>query len=319
MRKGEALSILEIPSGSIGSNTYDSAYITKAYRIASLKYHPDKNENSPESTAKFQQINEAYQYLMSKTTTITTTTTTDLPSSSSSSYHDIFVFFIRAMFNRNGPQSQSVNVNSDDIEAALMHIISSNYDKLLHTLDKSTAVTVYEFMREYADILHLPSDALEKMFKIVSDKMKSDNVIILNPTLTDVFQKKVYDLEYDSKRFTVPLWHNEIYYKLDNDADLVVRCNISDMPEYMYIDENNHITINIRTSVQKLLDTGSVTVCIPVSPEPLSITIPCHELVVMKNVQVYKCPDPIGIPRINTRNPLDDTIMAGVNVCIELY
>ncbi len=312
MRKADALSILEIPTdGSNGSNTYDSAYITKAYRIASLKYHPDKNENSPESTAKFQQINEAYQYLMSNTNTITSIT--DVPSSSS--YHDIFVFFIRAMFNRSGP----VNVNSDDIEAALMHIISSNYDKLLHTLDKSTAIAVYEFMREYADILHLPSDALEKMFKIVSDKMKSDNVIILNPTLADVFQKKVYELEYESKHFTVPLWHNEIYYKLDNDADLVVRCNISDVPEYMYIDENNHITINIRTSIQKLLDTGSVTVCIPLSPDPLSITIPCHELIVVKNVQVYQCPDPIGIPRINTRKPLDDTIMAGINVCIELY
>ena len=307
MHKVEALSILEIPT----TGSYDSAYITKAYRIASLKYHPDKNENSPESTAKFQQINEAYQYLMSKTTTATT----ELPSSSS--YHDIFVFFIRAMFNRSG--IQPVNVNSDDIEAALMHIISSNYDKLLHTLDKSTAVAVYEFMREYADILHLPSDALEKMFKIVSDKMKSDNVIILNPTLTDVFQKKVYELEYESKHFTVPLWHNEIYYKLDNDADLVVRCNISDVPEYMYIDENNHITINIRTSIQKLLDTGSVTVCIPLSPDPLSITIPCHELIVVKNVQVYQCPDPIGIPRINTRKPLDDTIMAGINVCVELY
>ena len=309
MHKVEALSILEIPTD--GSNTYDSAYITKAYRIASLKYHPDKNENSLESTAKFQQINEAYQYLMSKTTTATT----DLPSSSS--YHDIFVFFIRAMFNRSG--IHPVNVNSDDIEAALMHIISSNYDKLLHTLDKSTAVAVYEFMREYADILHLPSDALEKMFKIVSDKMKSDNVIILNPTLTDLFQKKVYELEYESKHFPVPLWHNEIYYKLDNDADLVVRCNISDVPEYIYIDENNHITINIRTSIQKLLDTGSVTVCIPLSPDPLSITIPCHELIVVKNVQVYQCPDPIGIPRINTRKPLDDTIMAGINVCVELY
>ena len=311
MHKVEALSILEIPTDGSNTNTYDSAYITKAYRIASLKYHPDKNENSPESTAKFQQINEAYQYLLSKTTS----TTTELPSSSS--YHDIFVFFIRAMFNRSG--IHPVNVNSDDIEAALMHIISSNYDKLLHTLDKSTAIAVYEFMREYADILHLPSDALEKMFKIVSDKMKSDNVIILNPTLTDVFHKKVYELEYESKNFTVPLWHNEIYYKLDNDADLVVRCNISDVPEYMYIDENNHITINIRTSIQKLLDTGSVTVCIPLSPDPLSITIPCHELMVVKNIQVYQCPDPIGIPRINTRKPLDDTILAGINVCVELY
>jgi DnaJ-class molecular chaperone len=34
--------------------------IKKAYRKLSLQYHPDRNNNSPESTAKFQSISEAY-------------------------------------------------------------------------------------------------------------------------------------------------------------------------------------------------------------------------------------------------------------------
>ena len=48
MRKLEALTILGINPDS----EYDIPQITKAYRIASLKHHPDKNENSNEFTCK---------------------------------------------------------------------------------------------------------------------------------------------------------------------------------------------------------------------------------------------------------------------------
>jgi hypothetical protein len=306
MNKKEALQLLGLDI-LVDVNT-----VTKAYRVESLKHHPDKNENSPESTARFQKINEAYTYLLSKTKT--NPSPSPFTSSQSNSYHELFIFFIRSMFKDN------TGIQASDIETALVHIISSNYDKLLKTLDKTTAVSVYEFMHEYADVLHLPSETLERMFQIVSEKMRSDNVVLLNPTLSDVFHKKIYDLEYESKHFTVPLWHNEIYYRLDDASDLVVRCNICDVPEYMYIDENNHITISVCTSIQKMLDTGSVTVCIPLTnDESISINVPSSDLVVTKKAQVYNCPDPIGIPKINIRNPLDATALAGISVCIELY
>lgn len=313
MHKKEALQLLGLDSTK--SSIHDINTITKAYRVESLKHHPDKNENSPESTARFQKINEAYTYLVSKTCNASTTSSFASASQFSSSYHDLFIFFIRSMFDK-----EKNGIASSDIEAALVHIISSNYDKLLKTLDKATAISVYEFMHEYAEILHLPTESLERMFQIVSEKMRSDNVVLLNPSLSDVFHKKIYDLEYESKHFTVPLWHNEMYYRLDDVCDLVVRCNICDVPEYMYIDENNHITISVRTAVQKLLETGSVTVCIPfVNDESINITVPSSDLMVTKKSQVYKCPDPIGIPKINTRNPFDVSVLAGISVCIELY
>lgn len=50
-------SILEIPE------TASSDEIKKSYRRLSMMYHPDKNKNNPDATAKFQKISEAYEVL----------------------------------------------------------------------------------------------------------------------------------------------------------------------------------------------------------------------------------------------------------------
>ena len=49
--------ILELPETS----SIDE--IKKSYRRLSMLYHPDKNKNNPDSTAKFQKISEAYETL----------------------------------------------------------------------------------------------------------------------------------------------------------------------------------------------------------------------------------------------------------------
>ena len=45
------------------SETAGQEDIKKAYRKLSLQYHPDRNNNSPESTAKFQAISSAYDVI----------------------------------------------------------------------------------------------------------------------------------------------------------------------------------------------------------------------------------------------------------------
>ena len=45
------------------SSTATPEDIKKAFRAASLKYHPDKNPNNPEALAKFQAVSEAYSIL----------------------------------------------------------------------------------------------------------------------------------------------------------------------------------------------------------------------------------------------------------------
>ena len=45
------------------SETASQEDIKKAYRKLSLQYHPDRNNNSPESTLKFQNISSAYEVI----------------------------------------------------------------------------------------------------------------------------------------------------------------------------------------------------------------------------------------------------------------
>jgi hypothetical protein len=88
----------------------------------------------------------------------------------------------------------------------------------------------------------------------------------------------------------------------------------------MYIDENNHIILSIRTSIQKILDAASISVSVPVSEtETINLTVPAHELRVTKTPQLYNCRDSVGLPKINTRNLLDSSATAGISIQIELY
>ena len=63
MNHTEAFEILEIDLRVISPNDITLEYLKKQYRRLALKNHPDKNNNSVESNARFKQINEAYDYL----------------------------------------------------------------------------------------------------------------------------------------------------------------------------------------------------------------------------------------------------------------
>ena len=43
---------------------FSLAELNKRYRILALQMHPDKNGNSPEATAAFQELNTAYNLLL---------------------------------------------------------------------------------------------------------------------------------------------------------------------------------------------------------------------------------------------------------------
>ena len=102
--------------------------------------------------------------------------------------------------------------------------------------------------------------------------------------------------------------------------ELIVKCVIEDLPEHIFIDEHNNMTINVRTSVQRALDAGEISVSVP-STGSLDFKVPAASLAIMRGAQTYVCPATTltGIPQINTRQILDASRFARVEVCIELY
>lgn len=59
LRHAKDYETLEIKPGT------SKADIRKAYRALAVKWHPDKNPNNPDAHAKFQEIQQAYDRLMS--------------------------------------------------------------------------------------------------------------------------------------------------------------------------------------------------------------------------------------------------------------
>ena len=58
-----ALEILEIDMNEKNYNDINLAYLKKHYHKLALQNHPDKNGNTEESKKKFQNINEAYNFV----------------------------------------------------------------------------------------------------------------------------------------------------------------------------------------------------------------------------------------------------------------
>ena len=209
--------------------------IKKQYHRLALQYHPDKNDNSPESTEKFKQINEAYNYLK---------TTTDHPQykeqpMASTTYADLLGLFIQSIISRSNNEP-FINV----VKSILFSSCSQLTMQIFENCDKSIVVEVYEFICKYRHVLHVSSDTIEELKNIVIEKCKNDQIYILNPTLKDLFEGNIYKLAIDEKVYYVPLWNAETYFDVGDGSEIVARC-VPELPNNICIDENNNVCVSV--------------------------------------------------------------------------
>jgi hypothetical protein len=238
----DELDILEIELTML-----DQEYIKKQYRKLALKWHPDKN-NQPNANAKFQNINEAYDYLSNELKLLNNTeySNTSQPFVSSFDYKeskiyiDILSNFILSL----------IKGSYNDIILNIIKEISLGYDvitltyltKKLEVLDKQTSIDLYQLLYRYKDILYINNDILELVSLIINDKYKNDRVFILKPNLKDIIEHNIYKLYVDDELYIIPLWHNELYFDSPDGSEIIVLCQPK-LPTNMIIDENNNIYV----------------------------------------------------------------------------
>lgn len=212
--------------------------IKKQYRKLILKNHPDKNGNSKESCEKFKQIQEAYEHLQQERQ-FEKEVDFDFEASTHD-YETLLKRFITSL------------LQSEKMEGFLSYIVDMVIGckkmtwKWLEAMDKESALSLYHFLSKHKQTLFLSSETLEQIKEMVLNKYADDDIYLLNPSLDDLLENRIYKLQVGEKIYYVPLWHDEVYFDFEEDAnkEIIVQC-IPELPEHISINENQDIVVHV--------------------------------------------------------------------------
>jgi len=319
--------------GILPNKKYTLDELKKKYRIAALKYHPDKNVNSQEeSTTKFKEINEAYLFLYGKYNNDKCECSNgnhgcdderdderddEHEHEHEYGYSQLFSKFINSLMNKfSKTQIAALHI----IIPILMNKCETLTSAMFNHMDRESLLFIHHLIVKYYAILEISSERLTGIHQIIKKKLQENDIIIIQPTISELFDKNnIQVVEHEKKIYYVPLWHTEIYYNLnsfDENVDpqlkreLIVKC-IPNLPDHIYIDEINNIYIDVRTRVETLFNQTKLTVAVT---ESISFDIPVDtlEFKTHQTITLKKC----GIPMINTENMYD--VSERMNVVIHL-
>ena len=282
MNMSQAFDILEIDLRTITLTNLTHEYIKKKYHKLALINHPDKNGN----TEKFQQINEAYEYLSKELKDLGQCSSEPVfvSSSTNTNTNKRYIYLLSVFIG-----SIITGDFKEIIKSVIKEIVTYNKDvsleMLFDELDKDSALEVYSFICKYKYILYISNETLEFVSLLIKRKYKNDRVFILNPSIGDLVDNNIFKLYVDDQLYLVPLWHNELYFDSLN-GDIIVLCN-PELPENMTIDEDNNIHVSIVIECIKLLDLIKGDGFVSLLIGERSFSIPLHNLCIKKE-QTYR-------------------------------
>ena len=301
-----ALEILEIDMSEKKYSDINLEYLKKQYHKLALQNHPDKNGNTSDSKAKFQVINEAYEYLKREINF-----NEQGEKSTSTVYIDILQSFLSEIF--------AGKYNDKFYEIIKKIIVKKIPNKLFKELNKEMAFDIYSFLSKYKNILHINQDILDNLIEIVQKKYEDVmEYYKLNPSIDDLFENNVYKLYVNEQLFLVPLWHNELYFEsseLNNFKEIIVSCE-PELSKNIKIDENNNLIVKIEFSSNDLpnLIINNGEIFFNIGKKKLSI--PVNKLY-MKPNQFYRIKNE-GLSKINENDIYDVSTKSDIIVNITL-
>ena len=250
--------------------------IKKKYHKVALKHHPDKNGNTLEATRNFQQIGEAYEYLMNNLGFELEDNIYN--NSNQSQYMNLLQMFIANIIKGNLKE-----IISNILSTILKDSYSQLSNKIFDELDRDTCFEIFNFLNKYKLILHIKNEFIENIRNILINKFSKDKIFILNPNIDDLFDNNIYKLMVEDQMYLVPLWHNELYYdaKDEESNEIIVFCS-PDLPENVSIDDNNHLLVDLileKEKMYKFLDEEYLSITLGKK----KLSIPVKQLFIRKN------------------------------------
>jgi hypothetical protein len=224
----------------------------------SLKWHPDKNI-SINSTKKFQEIAEAYEFLKiyldleNGNETNETNETNESNETNENDFLNMCNHFLSSLIETTKTMTGN-RITNEQIMNILKQLTTKCEKvsiKLFEGIDKESSILLFNYLVSYADILSISQETLNEIKNVIELKMKNDNIIILNPNIENLLNDEVYVLTFEDKTYYIPLWHNELIYDTTK-GKLIVKIE-PELPPHLEIDDNNNIIVNLTTKINSLL------------------------------------------------------------------
>jgi len=246
MNHKDACELLEIDENT--SNITDDI-IKKKYRMKALLYHPDKNK-SPDASAKFQKIHEAYDFLLNEKN--------DHKSFNDvKSYKDLLAEFLKGL-SEGGLQNDFQYRIFNTIITKITQMCENKAVVFLEKIDKKLLLKIYELLLKNREIFYISEQFLSQINDIVKKKTEKDECIILNPMLEDLFNHSLYKLYIENNLYLIPLWHQELIYDISG-SDLYVK-SIPILPDNISIDKDNNIYVDLTYKVSDIWDKEKIDI-----------------------------------------------------------
>tara|TARA_B100000161_G_scaffold155718_1_gene110971 strand:- start:5562 stop:6452 length:891 start_codon:yes stop_codon:yes gene_type:complete len=286
-----AYEILELNSNV----SYDEKLIKKKYHSLCLKYHPDKNLDNNECKEKFQQINEAYQFL----------TTNFFHPAENFTYENHLHSVLDTILPKYLQTSAIYQIISNIIQTCEKLTLLK-----LQKLDVNTLEMVYKLLYVNKELLYIKQDIFDKVKTIIQEKRKNDECIKLVPTINDLLLNNIYKLVIDGETYMIPLWHKQLVYE-HRQNELYVKCQPK-LDNNIVIDEKNNISLDVYYKLNNVwkqpylyFELGEQT-----------FEIPTNQLYMVPK-QTYTLYNQ-GITRINKQNIYDVTKKGHIYVTINV-
>jgi curved DNA-binding protein CbpA len=272
--------------------------LKKSYYKNAIKHHPDKNNGSKEKEEIFKEINEAYKFLCNKENR-------DFEEDTS------FSFILKRFFDFMVPEMKVDRKDIDNTMNVIINKCKGASITLFEKLSKQRALEIYSFLSKNKELLSIEKELLLHMAEIIKEKVKNDNIIILNVEINDLINDNIYKLEHNEKEYYIPLWSNEVLYEDQSGNDIIIRC-IHDLPDNIHIDNDNNIHIKIKHGIQNLLNDRKLNFKIGEK----SFEIDAYIIKITK-YQILKLENQ-GILKENLEDIFDDTMRQNIYIHLTL-
>ena len=310
MKISDAIAILNIQNYNITNIQYISYNeLKKHYHIQALLYHPDKNNNTENSTLIFQNINCAFRTLKDvisdndiSANDISANDVSANDLNNDDSYNNLLINFINNVINY---YNNNNVLNLDEIKLEADKHLTIFLETLFSNLSLIILEDIYLLLAKFNNNYLLTNRIVTIIKKLIISILEKNAIYIINPTISNLLNSDIYKLNINNEYVYVPLWHNELAFE-----NAIIKIYPL-LATNMYLDSSNNIYYTYKNKFSTLLENIANNInYIIITIDNNTYNIAINNLI-MSKYQTYILKNQ-GIPVINSNNILDNSVKSSI-------